>query len=97
MIKEGTEVVCINDTFPVESIMAIPNRPKLNQVYTVREIRYYNHLDKAGVLLEEITNPHNVHNLLEGMLEPSFSITRFAPLDDVLSEISLEELEECVI
>ena len=97
MIKEGTQVVCINDTFPVESIMAIPIRPKLNQVYTVREIRYYQTLDKAGVLLEEITNPRSVQNLLDGMLEPSFSITRFAPLDDVLDKISLEELAECAI
>lgn len=96
MIKEGSEVVCINDVFPAQSIEAIPNRPVKNSVYTVREIRYYEHLDKAGVLLEEIRNPLNVRGILGAMLEPSFSITRFAPLDDVLDSISIEELEECV-
>ena len=97
MIKEGSEVVCINDTFSAESIHAIPNRPVLNSVYTVREIRYYEHLDKAGVLLEEVKNPLSVQTMLGVVLEPSFSITRFAPLDDVLDSISIEELEECVL
>jgi len=97
MIKEGSEVVCINGSFSAESIQAIPNRPVLNSTYTVREIRYYEHLDKAGVLLEEIRNPLSVRTVLGVMLEPSFSITRFAPLDDVLDSISIEELEECVL
>jgi hypothetical protein len=35
--------------------------------------------------------------MLGVVLEPSFSITRFAPLDDVLDSISIEELEECVL
>ena len=89
--------MCINDTFSAESIHAIPNRPVLNSMYIVREIRYYGHLDKAGVLLEEVRNPLSVQTMLGVMLEPSFSITRFAPLDDVLDSISIEELEECVL
>lgn len=97
MIKEGTEVVCINDAFAPQSIEAIPNRPIKNKTYVVREIRYYDHLDKAGVLLQEIRNPQSVRSLLGGMFEPSFSITRFAPLDDILDEITLENVEEMCV
>ena len=97
MIKEGMEVVCINDNFPQQSIDAIPNRPVKNKVYVVREIRYYDYLDKVGVLLKEINNPPTVRGLLGSDLEPSFSITRFTPLDDLLDEITLENVEEMCV
>ena len=97
MIKEGMEVVCINDSFAAQSIELIPNRPVKNKVYIVREIRYYDHLDKTGVLLVEIYNPPTVRGLFGMEHEPSFSITRFAPLDSVLNEISLESVEEMCV
>ena len=50
-----------------------------------------------GVTLVEIKNPLVVKDLFGGKQEPSFNIIRFAPLDQVLDSISLEELEEAVI
>ena len=90
-------MVCINDVFAQQSIEAIPNRPVKNKTYVVREIRYYDHLDKAGVLLQEIRNPQSVRGVLGEQYEPSFSITRFAPLEDLLSEITLENVEEMCV
>jgi hypothetical protein len=97
MIKEGDQVVCINDVFDPRSINVIPNRPIKDNIYTVREMRYYDMHDKMGVTLVEIKNPLVVKDLFGGKQEPSFNIIRFAPLDQVLDSISLEELEEAVI
>ena len=41
----------------------------------------------------EIKNLRTVKNVFGTFLEPSFNIIRFAPLDDVLDKISIEELE----
>ena len=47
-----------------------------------------------GVTLGEIKNAKNVRDFFGKTQEPSFNITRFAPLDQVLDSISIEELEE---
>ena len=94
MIKEGDQVVCIDDVFDPKSMAIIPNRPKKDNIYTIREMRYYDLHDKMGVTLVEIKNAHNVRDMFGKVQEPSFNIIRFAPLDKVLDEISLEELEE---
>ena len=94
MIKEGDQVVCIDDVFDPRSIEIIPNRPVKDKIYTVREMRYYDMHDKMGVLLVEVKNPINVRDLFNRKQEPSFNIIRFAPLDKVLDSISIEELEE---
>ena len=94
MIKEGDQVVCINDVFDRRSIELIPMRPVKDKIYTVREMRYYDMHDKMGITLVEIKNPQIVRNLFGTFLEPSFNIIRFAPLDDVLDKISIEELKE---
>jgi hypothetical protein len=60
-------------------------------------MRYYDMHDKMGVLLVEVKNSKNVRDLFGKTQEPSFNITRFAPLDKVLDSISIEELEEAVL
>lgn len=97
MIKEGDQVVCVNDVFDPRSIEIIPNRPKKDSIYTVREMRYYDMHDKMGITLVEIKNPTIVKDFFGRLQEPSFNIIRFAPLDQVLDSISLEQLEEAVV
>jgi hypothetical protein len=97
MIKEGDQVVCIDDNFDPRSMQIIPHRPVKDRIYVVRELRYYSMHDKMGVLLMEIKNPSNVRDFFGKTQEPSFNITRFAPLDEVLGEIEIEELEEAVV
>jgi hypothetical protein len=94
MIKEGDQVVCIDDVFDPRSVMLIPNRPVKDSIYTVREMRYYDMHDKMGVLLVEVKNSKNVRDMFGKTQEPSFNVIRFAPLDKVLDSISIEELEE---
>lgn len=94
MIKEGDQVVCIDDVFDPRSVIIIPNRPVKDRIYTVREMRYYDMHDKMGITLVEIKNPRIVKDFFGKLQEPSFNIIRFAPLDKVLDEISLEEIEE---
>jgi len=94
MIKEGDQVVCIDDVFDPRSMAIIPNRAKKDKIYTIREMRYYDMHDKMGVTLVEIKNSHNVRDFFGKVQEPTFNIIRFAPLDKVLDEISLEEIEE---
>ena len=94
MIKEGDQVVCVDDVFDPRSIEIIPNKPIKDNIYTVREMRYYDMHDKMGITLVEIRNPINVKDCFGRKLEPSFNIIRFAPLDEVLDSISIEELNE---
>ena len=94
MFDVGQQVVCINDVFDPRSILLIPNRPKKDKVYTIRDIRYYPTMDKAGLVLQEIKNPLSVKDLFNKMQEPSFSIHRFVPVDKkVRTEVLEEELE----
>jgi hypothetical protein len=97
MIKEGDQVVCVDDVFDPRSMLIIPNRPIKDKIYTIRELRYYDLHDKMGVTLVEIKNPVNVKDYFGKLQEPSFNIIRFAPLDKVLDSISIEELEEAVV
>jgi len=92
-MKAGDQVVCIDDRFDARSEEIIPNRPRKDSIYTIRDIVFYDMHDKRGVLLQEIRNPKNVRGLFGVTLEPSFNIIRFAPLDDVLESITLEEFE----
>ena len=94
MIKEGDQVVCIDDVFDPRSIEVIPNRPKKDSIYTIREIRYYDMHDKMGVTLVEVKNAHDVRDFFGKLQEPSFNIVRFVAIDEVLDEISIEEIKE---
>ena len=94
MIKEGDQVVCVDDVFDPRSMQIILNRPVKDKIYTVREMSYYDMHDKMGITLVEIKNAHNVRDFFGKVQEPSFNINRFAPLDKVLDSISIEELNE---
>lgn len=97
MIKEGDQVVCIDDVFDPRSMQIIPNRPVKDNIYTVRELRYYDLHDKVGITLVEVKNAHNVRDFFGKVQEPSFNIIRFVPLDKFLDKIQIEELEEAVL
>ena len=97
MIKEGDQVVCVDDLFTDHAIKLIPTRPVKDNIYTVRQILYHDVNDKVGVLLQEIINPPIQSGVLKRLLEPTFNIIRFAPLEKVLDQISIEELEEAVL
>jgi hypothetical protein len=89
-MKPGDIVVCINDIFDSKAIELIPNRPKKDKIYTIRNIIKYPITNKVGVLVEEITNEPILHPNMSGLFEPTFDITRFAPIlpDEVNSEIN---------
>lgn len=90
MIAPGSLALCVNDTFPMESIRLIPNRPHKGRHYFVREIEEYYGTDRVGVRLEELQNPH-VTFANGAVKEPSFDLDRFSFEDDVdLSEIMAE-------
>lgn len=87
------EVICINDSFPTESIARIPNRPVRDKIYHFRDVILYPNKTK-GVLLEEIINPHLSHPTGLGTFEPTFNINRFANLD--MTIISQEQVDHYI-
>lgn len=97
MIKEGDQIVCVNDVFDARSIQIIPHRPVKDTVYTVREIRYYDMHDKTGVLLKELRNPKNVRDFFGKTQEPSFNIVRFVPLNKTTAKEESVKHEEAAI
>lgn len=95
MVEIGTRVVCVDDRFDSRSIAIIPNRPKKDLVYTIREIFEHPEVGAIGVLLDEISNPDLLHQ--KGHLfEPTFSINRFVPVtweEDALEKVEAYEAE----
>ena len=89
MIKFGTRVVCINDTFSEEQIKMIPARPVRDQHYTVDEVL----ITRRGkaVTLVELDNPPLMHPSGAGTFVPSFDINRFAELEEAPAEVVKEE------
>ena len=94
MIKFGTKLVCINDTFSEEQKAMIPNRPVRDSYYTVDEIL----ITRRGkaVTLVELDNPPLMHPSGAGTFIPSFDINRFRELDEVPETVVKEELQEVV-
>lgn len=96
MFNKNQEVICINGSFEDVQKELIPNRPVQDKLYTIRDIFKTN--GKLAVHLNEITNPNLPIGEGENgfSFEPSFSITRFAPLltpDDLdLANVQIEEL-----
>ncbi len=92
MIKFGTKLVCINDTFSEEQKAMIPNRPVRDNHYTVDEIL----ITRRGkaVTLVELDNPPLIHPSGAGTFIPSFDINRFRELDEVPETVVQEELQE---
>jgi hypothetical protein len=97
-MKVGSFVQCINDEFNPEQLDKIPNRPILNEYYTIREIIEFNP-NHIGIILEEIHNS-KIPSKRFGTIEPSFNIERFREIEDMpdiqalLDEIFTEELIE---
>jgi hypothetical protein len=93
MIKFGSRVVCINDSFSDEQVQMIPNRPSKDQQYTVDEVM----ITRRGkaVTLVEIDNPPLVHPTGLGTFTPSFDINRFREVDQVPAT-EVREAEEAM-
>ena len=79
-MKVGSYVVCTDDKFSAEQLTKLQTIPKEGDYYTIRDIVEYPNLGRAGVRLEEISNPDIT--LSDGTIhEPTFSIFRFRELD----------------
>lgn len=96
-MKVGSFVVCIDDKFTAKQLAQLSNIPKEGDYYTIRDIVEYPKLKRAGLRLEEISNPPvEIENKQH---EPTFNIFRFVeidvppPFEEELNEILDNELE----
>ena len=79
-MKVGSYVVCTDDKFSAEQLTKLHTIPKEGNYYTIRDIVEYPNLNRAGLSLEEISNPDIT--LSDGTIhEPTFSIFRFMELE----------------
>ena len=98
MFTPGQRVVCVNDAFDPVQQATIPNLPKREITYTVRDaFQVTRNGTSSGIWalhLKEITNPNLPHPSGLGTFEPSFAANRFAELsdDEQLAEQEVEEL-----
>lgn len=94
MIKFGSKVVCINDSFTEEQKAMIPHRPVKDHHYTIDEVL----ITRRGkaVTLVELDNPPLMHPSGAGTFIPSFDINRFRELDEAPEEAVKEALQEAV-
>ena len=97
-MKIGSYVECIDDKFSNKQLTKLQTIPKEGNYYTIRAIIEYPNLGRAGVRLEEISNPKI--ELSNGSVhEPTFSIFRFRELEippsieEEISEVLDQELE----
>tara|TARA_B110000902_G_scaffold259396_1_gene330658 strand:+ start:487 stop:825 length:339 start_codon:yes stop_codon:yes gene_type:complete len=97
-MKVGSYVVCTDDKFSAEQLTKLQTIPKEGNYYTIRDIVEYPNLGRAGVRLEEISNPDIT--LSDGAIhEPTFSIFRFMELEippsieQEISEVLDQEFE----
>ena len=97
-MKVGSFVECVDDKFSADQLEKLKTIPKEGNYYTIRDIVEYPNLGRAGVRLEEISNPSL--EMKDGSLhEPTFSIFRFRELEippgieEELSEVLDSELE----
>jgi len=97
-MKIGSFCECVDDKFSAEQLSKLQTIPKEGDYYTIRDIIEYPNLGRAGVRLEEISNPGIT--LSDGTIhEPTFSIMRFRELEippgieEEISEVLDQELE----
>ena len=97
-MKVGSFVECVDDKFSADQLEKLNKIPKEGDYYTIRDIVDYPSLGRAGVRLEEISNPPL--ELKDGSFhEPTFNIHRFRELEippgieEELSEVLDSELE----
>jgi hypothetical protein len=101
-MKVGSFVECVDDKFSAEQLSKLKSIPKEGDYYTIREIVDYPNLGRAGVRLEEISNPDII--LSNGTAhEPTFSVFRFRELEipppfeeDIAAMLDNELIEELI-
>jgi|SRR5262245_37072607 len=81
----GQQVVCIDDRFSKRQDWrrAVRVFPKLNSIYTIREI--YAEGDLIGFCFYEITNPQS--HFARGYYEPAFNSRNFRPVKKTSIEL----------
>lgn len=102
MFMKGQKVVCINDQFEPWVYKIYAEVPKKDSTYTVRDV-YIGKQDlkdkdggSVGITLKEIRNPIDP-TCKSGPQELGFNSERFAPLEELDSEIeNVEELVEAL-
>ena len=74
----GQQVVCVDDRFSRRKDWrrAVRVFPKLNSIYTIREI--FTEGDRVGFCFYEISNPPA--HFAKGYLEPAFNSRNFRPV-----------------
>lgn len=97
MFKAGQKVVCVRDSFDPIQQATIPNLPKKDVTYRVRDaFQVTRNGTSSGVWalhLTEIRNPMLPHPSGLGTFEPSFAAARFATVVED-EEAVAEEIEE---
>lgn len=88
-MKIGDKVLCIDDRNWRNKTVTL-NRPKIGEIYTIRE------LEPTAILLIEIVNrKYNCRDTIThapiGLAEPSFFKWRFMPWNPKEEEISIME------
>ena len=97
-MKIGSFVECVDDKFSADQLAKLNKIPKEGNYYTIRDIVDYPSLGRAGVRLEEISNPE-IEFKDGSMHEPTFNIFRFRelevppPIEEEISNMLTEELE----
>ena len=103
MFKIGQKVVCIRDSFDAAQKATIPNLPKRDVTYYVRDaFQVTRNGTSSGIWalhLKEIRNPMLPHPSDLGTFEPSFAAERFATVvdDEQEAELQVEELLNTLI
>ena len=98
MFSPGQRIVCVNDNFDAIQRETIPNLPKQETTYHVRDaFQVTRNGTSSGIWalhLTEIRNPMLPHPSGLGTFEPSFAAERFALLneDEVAAEQEVKEL-----
>ena len=97
MFKAGQKVVCVKDSFDAVQQATIPNLPKRDVSYRVRDaFQVTRNGTTSGVWalhLTEIRNPMLPHPSGLGTFEPSFAAERFATVVDDEAAVA-QEIEE---
>jgi len=94
MFKPGQKVVCVKDAFDAIQKSTIPNLPKRDMTYVVRDaFQVTRNGTSSGVWalhLKEIRNPMLPHPSGLGTFEPSFAADRFVSVIDDEAAVARE-------
>ena len=88
-MKIGQEVICIDDSFSLETVKRVKNLPKKDKIYTIKDITMCLQKHSIGLILENLDNLPLINDLNPNFsFIPSFDSKRFRPL------IEIDNLEE---